>query len=101
MLTVSSLGGGLIIVSSPGSTVLFQQPASFQILLGGQDSRTSSEANQIYDLATSAVSLTQTTPTATSTQLRTLLPTINSALAFGMSPSTYLYAPLPMRAFAQ
>ena len=94
-LTVSGRGGGLITVSSSNSTVLYVQPAGFQILLEGQNLQTNQEVNQVYDLATSAVSLTANSPPGVVTTARTLLPTINAVLAFGLGGAnrqdTYVY----------
>ena len=95
-LTVSSLGGGFIAVSNPNGTVLFQQPGGFRILLEGQNLQTNQEVNQVYDLATSSVTLTANSPSGVITTARTLLPTINAILAFGLggasSQDTYLYS---------
>ena len=94
-LTVSGRGGGLITVSSSNSTVLYVQPAGLQILLEGQNLQTNQEVNQVYDLATSAVSLTANSPPGVATTARTLLPTINAVLAFGLGGAnrqdTYVY----------
>ena len=102
-LTVSGLGGGLIRVSSSNSTVLYVQPSAFQILLEGQSPTFSGSENQVYDLATNAVFQVASLPPGGQgyTVARTLLPTINSVLAFGFQAATYLCATPPMRASAQ
>ena len=95
-LTVSGLGGGFIAVSSPNSTALYVQPGGFRILLEGQNLQTNQEVNQVYELATSAVALAANSPSGVITTARTLLPTINAILAFGLggtsSQDTYLYS---------